>query len=98
MTKKVQFIGYSINTGPHTLQNDKAIYLGLDDPIADYKARVELLKQAIEKAASDNSIDKQAVKIFTVPEFYFRGHLGAYDLATIMGCLLYTSPSPRDED
>ena len=85
MTKKVQFIGYSINTGPHTLQNDKAIYLGLDDPIADYKARVELLKQAIEKAASDNSIDKQAVKIFTVPEFYFRGHLGAYDLATIMG-------------
>lgn len=84
MSEKIQFIGYGINTGPKNT-GSRQIYLGLDDETADYKARVELIKQAAEKAAGDSATKAKALKIFTIPEFYFRGKNGAYELTTIMG-------------
>jgi len=84
MSKNVQFIGFGINTGPKKdIVSGKQIYLGLDDSKQDYEARVELLQKAAEVAAK--KADKSAIKIFTVPEFYFRGKNGAYDMSTIMG-------------
>ena len=84
MSEKVQFIGYCINTAPMKFEGKK-VYLGLEDAEEDYKKRVALLEAAAEKARTDAKIDPDALKVFVVPEFYFRGELGAYEMDTIMG-------------
>ena len=36
-------------------------------------------------STQDAKKNDNALKVFVVPEFYFRGKLGAYEMSTIMG-------------
>jgi hypothetical protein len=121
---KIQFIAYSINTGPNKIVNDIAEYLGipasqtdlenrltkigklndvkvknqtsakplLDDLISaaiengipisaeDIAARIALVKTVLEEAYTGASTDTSTLKLFMMPEFFFRGKSGAYSL------------------
>lgn len=80
-----RFIGYAIPTGP---SQDKLIlskylvgnYLGADDLEQDLRARISILKNAVDTAKQAlPTNDTQLVNnIFMAPEFYFHGPLGAY--------------------
>ncbi|MEM7584451.1 MAG: hypothetical protein AAF560_13770 [Acidobacteriota bacterium] len=85
MSQKVQCVGYAINTGPRRSQLGKQEYLGLEDTAKDVEARIALVKAALDKAAAASNIDASATKVFVIPEFFFRGRNGGYDLETIMG-------------
>lgn len=81
--EKIQLIGLAITTTPGDLKSieemsDDGRYLGLEDAGADMAARLDLIRQAIESAALKQDPDEKTLKIFTVPEFYFRGNKGAY--------------------
>ena len=92
--QEVQFIGYGIHTGGKE-ENGNPVPLGVDVDIPgltrfqveekDYKARLSLLKAALDKAASASNIDSSAVKIFTVPEFFFKGKNNGYFLESFFG-------------
>ena len=92
--QEVQFIGYGIHTGGKE-ENGNLVPLGVDIDIPgltrfqveekDYKARLSLLKAALDKAASASNIDSSAVKIFTVPEFFFKGKNNGYFLESFFG-------------
>lgn len=85
MSNLLQFIGYGIHTGPKE-ENENIIPLGLDTDILtrakgeekDYSARIELLKEALVKARNRSDIETDALKIFTVPDFYFSGRRKGY--------------------
>jgi hypothetical protein len=64
-----------------TLKFDKT-YLADTDSAKDIENRIELVKEAIETAAANPEIssDTNCLKLFMVPEFYFRGSTGAYSL------------------
>lgn len=88
--EKIQFIAYALNTAP--TRTGSAKYLGLDDAKKDIEARCELILRAAETAASkaDSKADPEAdpkagssdktLKVFMLPEFYFRGKKGAYEM------------------
>lgn len=92
MSNLIQFIGYGIHTG---LKDENGIKqsLGLDSDILtrqkgeekDYLARIELLKRALEKAKERSDIERDALKIFTVPDFYFTGQRSGYLQETFFG-------------
>jgi hypothetical protein len=84
---KIQFIGYAISTLPKNIfkieqEYETGEYLGLPNSIEDIDARMVLLKKAIETAQDrvEEMGDHQhsTLKVFVVPEFYFRGANGAY--------------------
>lgn len=92
--QEVQFLGYGIHTGGKE-ENGNLISLGVDADIPgltrlqaeekDYKARISLLKAALDKAASASNIDSSSLKIFTVPEFFFKGQKNGYLLESFFG-------------
>ncbi len=92
--QEVQFVGYGIHTGGKE-DNGELISLGVDADIPgltrlqseekDYKARLSLLKAALDKAASASNIDSSSLKIFTVPEFFFKGQKDGYLLESFFG-------------
>ncbi|GAX22663.1 hypothetical protein FisN_17Lh158 [Fistulifera solaris] len=53
-------------------------YLGLEDPIDDVRVRIQLMKDAIEKAYDVADHNPSILKVFIAPEFYWRGIDGAY--------------------
>lgn len=84
---KIQFIGYAISTLPKNIlkieqEYETGEYLGLPNSIEDIDARMVLLKKAIETARDRveemGDISATTLKVFVVPEFYFRGANGAY--------------------
>lgn len=84
---KIQFIGYAISTLPKNIlkieqEYETGEYLGLLNSIEDIDARMILLRKAIETARDRvEEMDDPAeptLKVFVVPEFYFRGTNGAY--------------------
>jgi len=92
--QEVQFIGYGIHTGGKE-ENGNLTSIGVDVDIPgltrlqseekDYKARLSLLKAALDKASSASSIDSSSLKVFTVPEFFFKGQKNGYLLETFVG-------------
>ena len=80
----VQFIGYAISTVPKLYvenPNQPGInkyYLGLEDEKADIEARLELLSVALGEAQQAFQADDKTLRIFVIPEFFFRGSKGAY--------------------
>jgi hypothetical protein len=64
-----------------TYKVDEA-YLGKVDSAEDIDNRCYLVKEAIEAAAAraEISADDNCLKLFMMPEFYFRGGKGAYSL------------------
>ncbi len=93
---QVQFVGYAINTGPaqlanwgfylvpnlaHTWARDvHKWYPGNPDVEQDVTDRVQLMKSAVEQAASLVNKADSILKVFVAPEFFFRGPQGAYDM------------------
>lgn len=92
MSTQIQFIGYGIHTGPKQ-ENGNSVLLGLDNDNPtrlkgeqrDYRARVALLKQAMEKAEDSSAVKDDTLKIFTVPDFFFSGKRNGYLQATFFG-------------
>lgn len=79
---KVQFIGYAICTTPkiYTAENseNKKYYLGLEQEESDMALRLKLLAQAVASAQTAFSTEPDVLRVFVVPEFFFRGNKGAY--------------------
>jgi len=77
--KKVRFIGHAINTGCRKLKDGTWDYVGLDEPRRDVAARLKVVEEALklahDKAKTD---DETTLRVFVMPEFFFRGKVGAY--------------------
>ena len=83
--KKIQFIAYEVCTMPHGFDTkdttDDDFYLGVrGDLDEDVRRRAELLSKAVAAAAANPHVDPEALKIFIVPEFFWRGPAGAYNV------------------
>ena len=78
--KKIQFIGYAVSTKALECGGggDNKCYLGNEDERADMDARLALLKLAAQKAQKAFAPDPDVLKVFVIPEFFFRGAYGAY--------------------
>jgi len=93
--KKVQFIAWVIHTGPAADPKDKTkqIYKGLKNSAEDIAERVKLVTQVIDQAKAaigHSQTESDTLKIFMMPEFFFRGPTGAYDMddvATLVAAL-----------
>ena len=82
--KNIQFFAYVLNTGFGTA-NGAQVYLGLDDPAADIKARCALMQRAMEAARQSTNAGPDTLKVFMAPEFFFRGVTGAYEMSHAVG-------------
>lgn len=84
---KVQFIGYQIQTaakGNVAELRARQKYPGLADQKNDIDARCRVLADAIECAAKNFHLDREALKVFVAPEFFFRGGTGGvYDIENV---------------
>lgn len=81
----VQFIGHVLSTTPELKasveeMSDWGIYLGEKDDSVDIQQRLDIVSKVITQALSNNSIsrDGATLKVFTFPEFFWRGLKGAY--------------------
>ena len=57
-------------------------YLGLENTSKDVEKRLDIMRKAVERAYEESNKDESILKIFLVPEFYFRGLNGAYTFQT----------------
>lgn len=83
---KIQCMGMCLCTTPSGLtsiegMSDDGYYAGLNDVAKDVSGRLDMLEQAISRAAEDADPTATTLKVFVVPEFYFRGSKGAYFVA-----------------
>ena len=65
-----------------TSPQDVACYVGLANLTEDVKRRIVIMTKAVDAAYEMSSKDEGTLKVFLVPEFYFRGPYGAYVLHT----------------
>ena len=81
----LQFIGWHATpTGQNRPGGAISTYRGHVDDRHDMLARVALLKQAMQDAQAHGQIaGAHALKLFMVPEFYFRGWNGGYPIEVI---------------
>lgn len=85
MFTKVQFIGHAINTGCKRLSNGEYDYVGMDVHMDDMRERIKLVQAALKLAKGNGKVQqsqKEVLKVFVLPEFFFRGKVGAYLLGT----------------
>lgn len=82
---EIQFIGHALSTTPELKvsveeTSDWGIYLGENDDLSDVNSRLEIVNAVIQQAlTSDNIKESDSVlKVFTFPEFFWRGIKGAY--------------------
>ena len=87
--KQVQFIGYAVSTKAQECGGGGGhkYYLGNEDEGADMDARLALLKLVLQKTRKFFAQDPETLKIFVIPEFFFRGLYGAYGGAQAEGYL-----------
>ena len=69
---------YGLPEDSNTIQ----CYLGLEDTSKDVEKRLDIMRKAVERAYEESDKDESTLKIFLVPEFYFRGLNGAYTFQT----------------
>lgn len=79
---RVQFIAHNIFTGPKQVTTTTQTYLGLTNATQDIQERVKLVSKAIETARTHpkTASANDTLKIFMLPEFFFRGSTGAYSM------------------
>lgn len=82
---KVQFIGVALCTTPAMLTSieetsDDGYYAGFKNDKTDITERIGVIKDFIKTAIDTNKIENNSkiLKVFVIPEFFFRGVLGAY--------------------
>lgn len=83
--KSVQFVGHVLSTTPLLKESveemsDWGIYLGLEKDNDDIDARLKIVSSVLLQAinSKDVSSDAATLKVFTLPEFFWRGIRGAY--------------------
>ena len=83
--RQVQFIGYAISTKPAICPvedssdaGNRKRYLGYVQDERDIEARLDLLAAVVKQAQGAFVQDRETLKIFVIPEFFFRGAYGAY--------------------
>lgn len=82
--EQVQFLGWSVNTaGNWNSTTGLSSYTGLSDEWHDARARVKLVGAVLEVAKVRANPDSKVLKVFMMPEFFFRGAAGGYDLGTV---------------
>eukprot|EP00578_Thalassiosira_sp_NH16_P001134 CAMPEP_0181139710 /NCGR_PEP_ID=MMETSP1071-20121207/34927_1 /TAXON_ID=35127 /ORGANISM="Thalassiosira sp., Strain NH16" /LENGTH=544 /DNA_ID=CAMNT_0023226635 /DNA_START=49 /DNA_END=1686 /DNA_ORIENTATION=+ len=54
-------------------------YLGLEDTAKDVHRRLNIMRDAVDKAYDNSDKDDSVLKIFLSPEFFFRGLNGAFE-------------------
>lgn len=84
--KQVQFIGYAVSTKPAfcAAENsadagNRKYYLGEAQNERDIAARINLLATVVAQAQAAFAQSKDVLKVFVIPEFFFRGASGAYN-------------------
>ena len=82
---KVQFLGHVLSSTPMLIESvedlsDRGVYLGIGDDKTDIDWRMIIVREALLAAiqAPGTSKDSDTLKIFTMPEFFWRGLKGAY--------------------
>jgi hypothetical protein len=82
---KVQFVGHVLSTTPLLVESvedmsDRGVYMGESDDTLDIKERLDIVNDVLGDIFKDSSIDQDhtTLKIFTMPEFFWRGIKGAY--------------------
>jgi hypothetical protein len=58
---------------------DLQCYLGLDDSAEDVQRRLNIMRNAVDKAYDVSDRNDDTLKIFLAPEFFFRGKNGAFE-------------------
>jgi hypothetical protein len=56
-------------------------YLGLDNTAEDVNRRLDIMRDAVNRAYDVSNPDDSTLKIFLAPEFFFRGKNGAFEFA-----------------
>jgi hypothetical protein len=88
---QVQFIAHNIWTGPKTsVDGTTQEYVGLARADDDIRERVALVGSAITAAYSHAKTVQTAetLKVFMLPEFFFRGKTGAYSMDDVQKVVL----------
>ncbi|MCP3941127.1 MAG: hypothetical protein GY710_06545 [Desulfobacteraceae bacterium] len=82
MFNSCQFIALNLPSQPQWTNDDftKGRYMGLEDDKNDIDARIDFLKRCMKKAYRRADKNKKCLKIFAMPEFFFRGKNGAYPI------------------
>lgn len=96
---KVQFIAHCIHTAPKTLSNDKQEYCGLKNTSEDIAERVKLVAKALEAAKKGKKTrqdDSDTLKIYMMPEFFFRGGTGAYSMDEVQEVVAALQDTVKD--
>jgi hypothetical protein len=78
----IQFIAHCINTGPKIVGQTQ-MYMGIVAASTDINERIKLVARAIETARTNSNTkkdDPNVLKLFMMPEFFFRGRDGAYSM------------------
>ena len=82
---KVQFVGHVLSTTPHLVESveemsDRGVYMGESDDTLDIQERLAIVNDILGDIFKNSSIDQDpaTLKIFTMPEFFWRGIKGAY--------------------
>jgi len=82
---KVQFVGHVLSTTPLLVESvedmsDRGVYMGESDDTLDIKERLDIVHDVLGDVFKNSSIDQDptTLKIFTMPEFFWRGIKGAY--------------------
>lgn len=78
--KEIQCISFTLKTG--LSQNN---YRGLKDDNADIAGKLELLNDVLTTSYNSPEVNKSSkcLKVFMLPEFYFRGATGAYNMDSV---------------
>ncbi|HEY6876563.1 MAG TPA: hypothetical protein VI299_01040 [Polyangiales bacterium] len=82
--RNAQFIAYSLDTKPGY---STGRYLAQANAAQDVATRCGVMEAAAREARLRADTSSYCLKIFVAPEFFFRGHKGAYDLDTYQSAL-----------
>lgn len=96
--KTVQFIGHSLCTAPEQDAQGNMTYLGHPSDAQDYAHRCDVVDQAIQTALQHASSDPACLKLYMMPEFFFRGVNGAYTVDRTSNVILELQNLVRKEE
>lgn len=93
----LQYVGFPIQTGYDAFISDgglfyqdyghSGVYPGLENASTDISKRFELMSEALKTVAASSVIDHAptTLKVFLMPEFFFRNAIGAYNMSDAGG-------------
>jgi hypothetical protein len=93
----LQYVGFPIQTGYDAFISDgglfyqdyghSGVYPGLEIASTDISKRFELMSEALKTVAASSVIDlaPTTLKVFLMPEFFFRNAIGAYNMSDAGG-------------